>query len=88
MVRWLLVWFSSKKTVDSWLRNYVVFTGFLFSERLIFDSVVRLYIDFFVNTVRGYMIFEAPNISSILNTILFIYFTLFMVLMLSSIILV
>ena len=75
--------FLQKKTVDSWLRNYVIYTGFLFSERLVFDSVIRVYVDFFVNVARSYTLFESPNISSILNTVVFTYFTLFIILTLS-----
>lgn len=75
--------FLQKKTADSWLRNYVVLTGFLFSERLVFDSIIRLYVDFFVAAVQSYTLFEPSNISSILNITIFTYFSLFVVLMLS-----
>ena len=37
--------FLQKKTADAWVRRFVIYTGFLFSERLVFDSVVRLYLD-------------------------------------------
>jgi hypothetical protein len=37
--------FLQKKTADAWVRRFVIYTGFIFSERLVFDSVVRLYID-------------------------------------------
>jgi len=37
--------FLQKKTADAWVRRFVIYTGFIFSERLVFDSVVRLYVD-------------------------------------------
>ena len=68
--------FLQKKTVDFWLRNYVIFTGFLFSERLVFDTVIRLYINYFIQILQAYNIFETTNVASILNTIIYLYFTL------------
>lgn len=40
--------FLQKKTVDAWVRQYVIYTGFLFSERLVFEVVVRLYNDLLI----------------------------------------
>ena len=37
--------FLQKKTADAWIRRFVIYTGFLFSERLVFDYVVRIYLD-------------------------------------------
>lgn len=63
--------FLQKKTIDLWLRQYVILTGFLFSEKLVFDFVIRLYIDFFVNQLAYYNIFESVNVSAMLNITLF-----------------
>lgn len=65
--------FLQKKTIDSWLRNYVIFTGFLFSERLVFDILIQFYTNFFINYFRDNIIFESPTISSILSSIVFAY---------------
>jgi membrane-anchored glycerophosphoryl diester phosphodiesterase (GDPDase) len=40
--------FLQKKTADMWVRKFVIYTGFLFSERLVFDAIVKLYMDYFV----------------------------------------
>ena len=40
--------FLQKKTADAWVRQFVIYTGFLFSERLVFENVVRFYIDYLV----------------------------------------
>jgi len=69
--------FLQKKTVDIWLRKFVIYTGFLFSERLVFDSIVKLYIDYFVWYAHKFTIFEVSNVFEMLNTTIFLLVTLF-----------
>lgn len=72
--------FLQKKTIDSWVRSYVIYTGFLFSERVVFEFIIRVYNDFIVWPLHNIFIYEPTNTSSMLNIILFIYFTLFIIL--------
>ena len=44
--------FLQKKTADIWLRKFVIYTGFLFSERLVFDAIVKLYIDGVLSSIN------------------------------------
>jgi len=37
--------FLQKKSIDLFLRKFVIYTGFIFSERLVFEYVVRFYLD-------------------------------------------
>lgn len=71
--------FLQKKTVDLWVRQYVIYTGFLFSERLMFEVVVRLYNDLLVWPFHNNWLYESSNTSTMLSTLIFLYFTLFMV---------
>jgi hypothetical protein len=66
--------FLQKKTADLWIRKFVIFTGFLFSERLVFENVVRVYLDKLVWPSNNYSLFEASNVSELLANILFLYF--------------
>lgn len=68
--------FLQKKTIDSWIRNYVILTGFLFSERLVFDSIIRLYTDLVFNKLHNISFYEPSNASSMIAYIT--YFYLFM----------
>ena len=68
--------FLQKKTIDSWIRQWVIYTGFLFSERLVFDSVVRLYLDNIIWPLHDRSIFEVSNTSEMLITTIFLYFTM------------
>lgn len=69
--------FLQKKTLDMWMRKFLIFTGFLFSERLVFESVVRLYLDNLIWTLHNSQSFEYTNIAEVLNNIIFILVSMF-----------
>jgi len=68
--------FLQKKTTDLWVRKFLIYTGFLFSERLVFESVVRLYIDNLIWLGHSLNTFESSNVSEMLNTLIFIIVTI------------
>jgi hypothetical protein len=72
-----LIDFLQKKSVDIWLRKFVIYTGFIFSERLVFDQVVRFYLDNLLWPLHYLGIFESNNIIETLSTIIFLYFLIF-----------
>lgn len=72
--------FLQKKTADAWIRRFVIYTGFLFSERLVFDYIVRIYLDNLIWPLHNISIFETSNVSEMLLNTLFIYVTLFVIL--------
>ena len=69
--------FLQKKTADIWIRKFVIYTGFLFSERLVFDVVVKLYMDYFVWYLHKFSVFEVSNVFEMLNNILYVLVTIF-----------
>jgi hypothetical protein len=69
--------FLQKKTADIWVRKFVIYTGFLFSERLVFDAVVKLYIDYFVWYMHKFTIFEVSNVFEMLTIVVYFAVTLF-----------
>lgn len=71
--------FLQKKTADIWVRRFVIYTGFLFSERLVFDSVVRLYVDNVVWLSHNLNLFESNNAAEMLNITLFVITTVFLI---------
>ena len=75
--------FLQKKTVDLWTRQYVIHTGFLFSEKLVFDNVVRIYIDNIIWPMHRISAFESSSIGGMINTVIFIYFGLLVLIMLA-----
>ena len=72
--------FLQKKTADAWVRRFVIYTGFLFSERLVFDSVVRIYLDNLIWPGHSYSTFEANNVSEMLSIVIFLILTCFFIL--------
>jgi len=75
--------FLQKKTADIWVRKFVIYTGFLFSERLVFDVIVKLYMDYFVWYLHRLSIFEVSNVFEMLTTIIYTIVTIFLLIMLS-----
>ena len=70
--------FYKKKTADLWVRQFVIYTGFLFSERFIFENIVRLYLDYLIWPGHNFSIFETNNVSDMLNTMIYLYISLFL----------
>lgn len=70
--------FLQKKTADLWVRQFVIYTGFIFSERFMFENVVRLYLDYLIWPGHNLSIFETNNVSDMLNTIIYTYISLFL----------
>jgi len=44
----LLLDFLQKVTIDLWMRKFLVYASYLFNERLVFDNVVRFFLDFII----------------------------------------
>lgn len=80
--------FLQKKTADAWVRRFVIYTGFLFSERLVFDSVVRIYLDNLIWPGHNKSIFETSNVSEMLTSIIFLLLTLWFLLFTSYVFLI
>ena len=59
----LLIDFLQKKVVDKWIRRFLVYSSYLFNERVVFEFVVRFYIDFIVWPSTTASVFEFSNVS-------------------------
>lgn len=74
-----LIDFLQKKVVDKWMRKFLIYSAYLFNERLVFDYVVRFYIDLIVWPTYKVNIYEFNNVSSTLLITLFLLIILFLV---------
>lgn len=74
-----LIDFLQKKVVDKWVRTFVIHSGYLFSERFLFDIVVRFYIDFIIWPLYSYSLYEFNNVASTLTLTLVILMKLFLI---------
>lgn len=75
-----LIDFLQKKIVDKWIRNFLIYSGYLFNERLLFDYVIRFYIDSVIWKLYRKSIFEFNNVASTLLVTLFIWISIFLIL--------
>jgi len=74
----MLIDFLQKKVADAWIRRFVIFTGYLFSERYVFENIVRFYLDNFLWQLHANSMSESTNVATMLNTTLFLYLTLYL----------
>ena len=73
-----LIDFLQKKVADNWIKKFLIFSSYLFNERLVFDKVIRFYLDLIIWPMHKLFIFDVSNISSTLFiTIFFFIFFLF-----------
>lgn len=70
----LLIDFLQKKSADLYIRKFVIFTGFIFSERFIFEIVIKLYLDNLIWPSHKLSIFESSNVLEMLSFILALFF--------------
>ena len=69
--------FLQKKSADIWLRKFVIYSGFLFSERLVFEHVVRVYLINIIWPLHYIGFFDTNNTSEMMSILVFFYFFLF-----------
>jgi hypothetical protein len=78
-----LIDFLQKKIIDKWVRKFVIFSGYLFNERLVFDYVVRFYIDLVIWPGYRINIYEFNNVASVLLITVFLLLIIFLIISLS-----
>ena len=74
-----LIDFLQKKIIDKWVRKFVIFSGYLFNERLVFDYVIRFYIDLIIWPGYRINIYEFNNIASTLLITIFLLLLIFLI---------
>ena len=74
-----LIDFLQKKIIDKWIRNFLIYSGYLFNERFLFDYVIRFYIDTVIWKFYRKSIFEFNNVASTLLVTLAIWIFLFLI---------
>jgi len=64
-----LIDFAQKKTADKFVRKFLILSAYLFSERLLFDKLIRIYSDVILFISGHKTIYD---FSSIANMLLFL----------------
>lgn len=71
----LLIDFLQKKITDNWVKKFLIYSAYLFNERLVFDKVTRFYLDLIIWPLHKLFIFEFNNVGHTLfiNVFFFIF---------------
>lgn len=74
-----LIDFMQKKITDNWIKKFLIYSSYLFNERLVFDKIVKFYLNLIIWPLHKLFIFEINNVSNILfiTVFLFLFFFLF-----------
>lgn len=75
----LLFDFLQKKSLDNWIKKFVIYSANLFSERLVFDRVVRFYLDLIIWPMHKLFTFEFNNVANMLFITVFLFFLFFFI---------
>lgn len=70
----LLIDFLQKKVADNWVKKFLIYSAYLFNERLVFDRVIRFYLDLIIWPLHKLFVFDLNNVSSVLFVNLFLFF--------------
>lgn len=73
----LLIDFLQKKITDNWLKKFVIYSANLFNERLVFDKIIKIYLNYLIWPMHKIFIFEFNNVSNLLFVNIFIFFFFF-----------
>jgi len=70
MTRRIFNWFCPKKSTDKFIRKFLILSAYLFSERLIFDKLIRVYSDLIVMFSNSKSIYDFNNVANMLMSLL------------------
>jgi len=73
----LLFDFLQKKITDNWVKKFLIYSSYLFSERSTFDKIIKFYLNLIIWPAHKLFIFEFNNVSGILFFNIFLFIFLF-----------
>ena len=68
-----LIDFLQKKVADNWIKKFLILSSYLFNERLVFDKVIRFYLDLIIWPMHKLFIFDINNVSNTLFITVFFF---------------
>jgi len=72
-----LIDFTQKKVMDKWVRKFLTHSSYLFSERVLFDLIVKVYINFITNSLVTNTWYETKQLSSFISLTVITIFIIF-----------
>ena len=78
-----LIDFLQKKIIDKWIRKFLIYSAYLFNERVVFDYVVRFYIDLVIWPSYRINMYEFNNVSSTILVLVLLLLVVYLVIVLT-----
>ena len=75
----LLIDFLQKKLLDNWIKKFLIYSSYLFNERLVFDKIIKFYLNLVLLPFHKISILEFGSISSVLFTTIFFFIIIFLI---------
>jgi hypothetical protein len=69
----LILDFLQKKVINNWTQKFLVISSYLFNERVVFDLIIKFFLDLFIWPMHRLFIFQINNVSSLLTVVFFIW---------------
>jgi len=76
----LFIDFLQKQSLELWLRQFILATGCIFSERLVFETLIKFFFTHLLWPIKLRLNFETANTSDLLVTTFYFLLTLFLLL--------
>jgi len=67
-----LIDFVQKKTTDKFVRKFLITSAYLFSERLLFDKLIRVYSDLVVLLTNKKSVYEYTSVAGVIMSLVLI----------------
>lgn len=74
-----LIDFLQKFFVDKWIRKFLIFSSYLFSERTLFKFIVGFYIDFILWSSTYFAVTEYTTVVAVFSSTLVLVSTLVLI---------
>lgn len=69
----LILDFLQKKIINNWTQKFLIISSYLFNERVIFDVIIKFFLNLFIWPLHQLFIFQINNISNLFTTIFFLW---------------
>jgi hypothetical protein len=68
----LYVDFLQKKFIDNWIKKFLIGASYLFSEKLVFEALIKFFINQIITPFHKFSIFEFNSLANLLFITIFI----------------
>jgi hypothetical protein len=69
----LLIDFLQKKIADNWIKKFLIYSSYLFNEKLLFDKIIRFFLNLIIWPAHKLSIFDFNNTANILFMTVFFF---------------